>query len=462
MLAGRLCQRGQVCPWTRRQCMLLSPAPHQGQTSARQRLPIPKTKPKPADWISLIEAVYSLEGSEGEWFDKLCGFADGLLDPSGLRYGLITHCTPTTRRLGLARFPKILELIGPQYHNSLDENVIDLLYREGHIVLTESNLVFPKHPAARTKLETLAGPYLGATPDIFSVICQAGTGESAVFAAMLMKPRAPTALERKRWPQVAAHIGAGLRLRGKLRNLSPDALPVEAVLDSGGRMHDGQGPAINKDARENLRKAARRIDRARTRAGRSEPDTALDVWEALVDGRWSLVDRFDSDGKRYIVAVQNDPAHPDPRGLTERERQVAELAGLGRSAKQIGYALGVSNSAITNCTARIQEKLGLSSHVELVSFFSPSGLRRKLAEAAVAGERLLICAYPLIDERSVKDLTEAECQVTAHIVAGTTNADIARRRGVSEYTVANQVQAIFRKLQVRSRSELAARLQASR
>ncbi|HET6375121.1 MAG TPA: helix-turn-helix transcriptional regulator, partial [Methylocella sp.] len=92
----------------------------------------------------------------------------------------------------------------------------------------------------------------------------------------------------------------------------------------------------------------------------------------------------------------------------------------------------------------------------------PSGLRRKLAEAAVAGERLLIGAYPLIDERSIKDLTEAECQITAHIVAGATNADIAMRRGVSEHTVANQVQAIFRKLEVRSRSELAARLQASR
>ncbi|HET6374883.1 MAG TPA: hypothetical protein VFF88_02440, partial [Methylocella sp.] len=290
---------------------------------------MPKTKPQPADWISLIEAGYSLEGSEREWFDNLCGCADGLLDPSGLRYGLITHCTPTTRRLGLARFPKILELIGPQYHNSLDENVIDLLYREGHIVLTGSNLVFPKHPAARTKLETLAGPYLGTTPDIFSVFCQTGTGESAVFAAMLMKPRTPTALERKRWPQAAAHIGAGLRLRSKLRESSPDELPIEAVLDSEGRIHDAQGPAIHKDTRENLRDTVLRIDRSRTSAGRSEPDAALDNWEALAGGRWSLVDRFDSDGRRYIVAVVNDPAHPDPRGLTARERQVAELAGLG-------------------------------------------------------------------------------------------------------------------------------------
>jgi DNA-binding NarL/FixJ family response regulator len=86
----------------------------------------------------------------------------------------------------------------------------------------------------------------------------------------------------------------------------------------------------------------------------------------------------------------------------------------------------------------------------------------QLTEIAVAGERLLVGAYPLIDERWIKDLTESERQVTAQILAGSTNADIASRRDVSEHTVANQVQAIFRKLEVRSRGELAVRLQAGR
>jgi DNA-binding CsgD family transcriptional regulator len=86
----------------------------------------------------------------------------------------------------------------------------------------------------------------------------------------------------------------------------------------------------------------------------------------------------------------------------------------------------------------------------------------QLTEIAVAGERLLVGAYPLIDERWIKDLTESERQVAAQILAGSTNADIASRRDVSEHTVANQVQAIFRKLEVRSRGELAVRLQAGR
>jgi DNA-binding NarL/FixJ family response regulator len=44
------------------------------------------------------------------------------------------------------------------------------------------------------------------------------------------------------------------------------------------------------------------------------------------------------------------------------------------------------------------------------------------------------------------------------LIAGSTNRDIAMRRATSARTVANQVQAIFRKYGVRSRSELIALL----
>ena len=120
----------------------------------------------------------------------------------------------------------------------------------------------------------------------------------------------------------------------------------------------------------------------------------------------------------------------------------------------------VSFSAVTNLTTQTQAKLGLSSRAELAAFFAPAGLRAKLAELAVSGEQLLFGAYPLVNKRHMEKLTDAERQVVAHLVAGSTNGDIARRRGTSENTVANQVYAIFLKLGVHSRAELAARLQA--
>jgi DNA-binding NarL/FixJ family response regulator len=208
-----------------------------------------------------------------------------------------------------------------------------------------------------------------------------------------------------------------------------------------------------------LREAVRRIESARTAQGRSDPDAAMESWEGLVDGRWSLVDRFDTDGKRFVIAVKNDPAHPDPRGLTPREREVSEFVGLGRSTKEISYTLGVSFSAVTNLTSQTQAKLGLSSRAELAAFFAPAGLRAKLAELSSVVKSSCSPIHWSTNTH-VEKLTDAERQVVAHLVAGSTNGDIARRRGTSENTVANQVYAIFLKLGVRSRAELAARLQA--
>ncbi|CAN5767663.1 hypothetical protein BH11MYX4_BH11MYX4_35440 [soil metagenome] len=58
----------------------------------------------------------------------------------------------------------------------------------------------------------------------------------------------------------------------------------------------------------------------------------------------------------------------------------------------------------------------------------------------------------------LSSLTQAERSVTAGLLNGHDNARIARERGTSVRTVANQVASIFRKLGVSSRGELAARL----
>jgi DNA-binding CsgD family transcriptional regulator len=182
------------------------------------------------------------------------------------------------------------------------------------------------------------------------------------------------------------------------------------------------------------------------------------AWEGLVSGRWSLIDRFDSDQRRFVVAVRNDPQFPDPRGLSQRERQVAEYAGLGRSAKEIAYLLGVSAASVENSLRRVQAKLGLGSRVELTAFFSPQGIRAQLARVVVADDVLLIGATPQLDETQLSGLTVAERGVLALLIAGSTNNDIAKRRATSPNTVANQVQTIFRKFDARSRGELLAHL----
>jgi DNA-binding CsgD family transcriptional regulator len=255
-------------------------------------------------------------------------------------------------------------------HAAAPARWFDMTYRSGVVVATGSSLTYPLLPET---MRIVAGVTGGLARDVFMAGAHSGTSLGVAFGVWLKECRRPTAVERTRWSCISAHLGAGMRLRAATRRLPLDSAPVEAVLDSGGRVQHARAGAASVGARELLREAVRPIEKARTTEGRRDPDAAMDSWEGLVDGRWSLVDRFDTDGKRFVVAVQNDPAHPDPRGLTMCEREVAEFVGLGRSTKEIGYILGVSLSAVTNLTARAQDKLGLTSRAERRSYLLIDG-----------------------------------------------------------------------------------------
>lgn len=65
-----------------------------------------------------------------------------------------------------------------------------------------------------------------------------------------------------------------------------------------------------------------------------------------------------------------------------------------------------------------------------------------------------------LEQRAIAGLTEAEQAVVALLLDGYDNASIAAARGRSPRTIANQLARIFRKLDVSSRAELAAKLSA--
>jgi DNA-binding CsgD family transcriptional regulator len=61
-------------------------------------------------------------------------------------------------------------------------------------------------------------------------------------------------------------------------------------------------------------------------------------------------------------------------------------------------------------------------------------------------------------EAPIAELTPAERDVVELVASGCANREIAKRRGSSVHTVANQLSAIYGKLGVSSRHELIARL----
>ncbi len=83
----------------------------------------------------------------------------------------------------------------------------------------------------------------------------------------------------------------------------------------------------------------------------------------------------------------------------------------------------------------------------------PDGL--EVAWLRIDGERLAVLSYPLAAPPDLAALTPAEREVVQGLLAGRSNAEIARARGTSVRTVANQVGCIFQKLGLGSRRELA-------
>ncbi len=177
--------------------------------------------------------------------------------------------------------------------------------------------------------------------------------------------------EVHQWRCVAAHVATAFRVRRQLAawSISPtttttsgNALAVpEAILRPDGRLDHAEEPAQGAVARAALFSSVRALDRARGPLRRRDPDEAVALWQALVAGRWSLLDRFDSDGRRYIVAHRNDVAVADVRGLTLRERQVLAYAAMGHSNKWIAYELGLSTSTVGGHLTRARAKLRLLS-----------------------------------------------------------------------------------------------------
>jgi DNA-binding NarL/FixJ family response regulator len=74
------------------------------------------------------------------------------------------------------------------------------------------------------------------------------------------------------------------------------------------------------------------------------------------------------------------------------------------------------------------------------------------------GQAPLVAGHPLAATALPRTLSSAERAVAEAVLRGCSYAEIARERGSSPRTVANQLACAFRKLGVRSRAELAAKL----
>jgi DNA-binding CsgD family transcriptional regulator len=172
--------------------------------------------------------------------------------------------------------------------------------------------------------------------------------------------------QRSTLTRLSSHFAAASRLRHRLRDLKEQP---DAVLTASGATVHAERDAQLKGARNALRAATRQIERARARRAKSDAAMTLDRWKPLVSAQWTLVDHFDTDGKRYILARANEPVPVIDR-LTSRERQVSALAALGHHTKLIAYELGIADATVRVLLARAQRRVGAKTRAALLRLFA--------------------------------------------------------------------------------------------
>ncbi|HWZ91658.1 MAG TPA: LuxR C-terminal-related transcriptional regulator [Polyangiaceae bacterium] len=325
------------------------------------------------DPISLVEAAYRVEADQGAWLNQLADAA-GTFD----------------RGLGLIAFSA---RIVPAHGLQLDANAtrrMDSGLEDFLRVATQANPAMGAEAvqqgasgSAATASEALGAGVMSGVfapaqrwgcKDLLGIMSVDPGGSVVGLMVALPEVGGLSRRERVQWDRLSAHVCAGQRLQRRL--LEASAVPSapadlgDAVLRLDGRLEHAGEIAKTQMARASLRDAALAMDKARSSLRRKDPDEALSMWRALVSGRWSLVDKFDSDGRRFLVAHKNDPRTRAVAALTAREQQVTAYLALGHSNKRIAYELGLSESTVSEVGRRSLTKLGISSRADLARLYA--------------------------------------------------------------------------------------------
>lgn len=326
-----------------------------------------------AEAISLIEVNYDLQPERSDWLDGLVRAGASTFD-QGLGFSLDEYeVVPCEGGAELKVHDFRLSHVAPDYPER---------FRKALAVLTPEMVVDISPPGFAGTWTEISRDYPDESKaalevfgyrDMLGILAADPRGVGIRLVAPLPEVMNISSRARSRWKMLGAHIAAAYRLRRALEEAQ--AIEVlengyvhraEAVLDPKKfRLVEAKGRGREASASELLREAARRVDCARGALKKKDPSKALETWEALVCGRWSLVDWFDTDDRRFILALPNPPNVWDPRGLSEQECQVVAFAALGETNKLIAYRLGLSQSRVSTLLRSAMQKLDVKNRAQL-------------------------------------------------------------------------------------------------
>jgi DNA-binding CsgD family transcriptional regulator len=203
-------------------------------------------------------------------------------------------------------------------------------YRKGIRTATVSE-IGTSHEPARAAARWLARLCSETFPDWFFLV--ASTGSSGVVLLAPMTEVLPLDA-RTRW--ASSQLGIHLRNASQLRQLSDFGSAVQQAID---------GPAPGASATEL---------------------SARSLWEGLLSGKWSFVQKVDDSRVQRYVVYPNPLGEPAPRALTERESTVIELVASGHTNSTVSRMLGISSSTVASQLSQAMRKLGIETRRELI------------------------------------------------------------------------------------------------
>ena len=405
------------------------------------------------DPIALIEHAYELGRPDDDWLARIVDAAAPGLDcgigTSGMLWSLPASGGPVTSLASVTTRPELATLEPIIYREIGD--AAPRYYTKVPTFLQASRLR-PHDPVIGNILRQCSAALGHEIRDVSGMLVGDGGHTGVAITAFAAAPPRFTERHRERFLRIALHIGAALRLRTRAREGTWRA--PDAVIDARGKTLHAEPAAQPRSARDALAEAVRATDRARGALRRRAPDEAIELWQALVAGRWTVVDWIDSDGRRLLVAHANPIGGRDDRSLSGREREVAEFLVHGRSNSEIAYALGLGVGTVSRMARDVLRKLGRARRTDLARIFGASELR-----TAELGDPALVMVDGAARCSTMwAQLTPSERAVVRRALEGASNSDIARERGRAERTIANQLATAYARFGVRGRAELAALL----
>lgn len=332
-------------------------------------------KVKLASTLDVIESAYRTEGSDEEWMERAARALTAGTPGAVVAWGYTLHkggaATKPIPDAFLTAF-QVKSGLFSQIYSGLDTRISEVVSGAGTRCMLLTEAVTEPRGVRRRAGPTRFLKQVGGD-DALAVLSLDASG-AGVLVACVTEGYTLSEERREVGRRVGVHLASGFRLRRAL--LGRDPLDrAEAVFEADGRLASAQGRAQQSETTQRLRHAIDRIERARAGPVRKNDIEALDLWQGLVEGRWSVVHHYDSDGRRYHLAMANPPLAVFDRALIEIEAEVAAMVIAGESNKVIAYSLGIAESTVANHITHALKKLGVRSRIELIRLAATLGVR---------------------------------------------------------------------------------------